>query len=500
MTKSQPVLLATEIRAIEKRCAEQGITDLMQRAGLAAANAARDMLGDTAKSVLVLAGPGNNGGDAFEVACHLKDWFFRVTVFFSGDPAKLPEDAKRAHAKWVERKGHTIAFPPEQHGKYDLIVDGLFGVGLSRAPAGIYSDAVEYTNLLGAPVLALDVASGLNADTGAFFARGDRAGICATRTITFIGLKPGLFMLDGVDCSGGIELADLGIDAAIPGDSAGRTVGTDLFAGHLKPRAKNSNKGSMGSVAVIGGAAGMTGAALLAGRAALKLGAGKVYCGLVQEAGAPAFDPDQLELMLRPADSLFEPGVADAIVAGPGMGTSDHAKTLLKRALAAPVPLVLDADALNLVSADSALARDVAARKHPTLITPHPGEAARLLAKSIAEVQADRIAAAQLLAKQFNCTALLKGAGSVIAGRGGRWFINTSGNPGMASAGMGDVLSGMLGTLLAQGWDGLAAMQAGVHLHGCAADACVAEGRGPAGLTASEVTEAARSLFNVWNQ
>lgn len=499
----------------------------MQRAGLAAAECARRMLGDSAKSVLVMAGPGNNGGDAFEAACHLKDWFFRVTVFFNGDAAKLPPDAKRAHAKWVARNGHTIAFPPDPYLKFDLVVDGLFGIGLTRAPVGVYADAIEYANLLGAPILALDVPSGINADTGAFYGKGDRAAICAARTITFMALKPGLLMLDGVDCSGEIELADLGVSANIDAvaagrgadQGAGRSVGTDLFSKYLHPRSRNAHKGDMGSVAIIGGASGMTGAALLAGRAALKLGAGRVYCGLVGDGGEagsapnPAFDPDQLELMLRPAGSLFEPGFVDSMVVGPGMGHSVEAEDLLWRALAAPAPLVLDADALNLIGHDPALAKAVAGRSAPTLITPHPGEAARLLGRTIAEVQADRIASALELAKRFNCTALLKGAGSVIAlgeaktaasaagsAKGGRWFINTSGNPGMASAGMGDVLSGMLGTLLGQGWDAEAAMLGAVHLHGCAADACVAEGRGPAGLTASEVTEAARGLFNKWNQ
>jgi hydroxyethylthiazole kinase-like uncharacterized protein yjeF len=500
MKNSQPILLGRELRAIEERSASQGAGDLMQRAGLAAAEVARAMLGDTSKSVLVLCGPGNNGGDAFEVACHLKDWFYRVTVFFPGDPAKLPVDAKRAHAKWVERNGHTVDLPPEHHGKFDLVVDGLFGVGLARAPEGIYADAIEYVNLHGAPVLALDVPSGIDADTGTLFGHGDRAAICAEQTVTFIAMKPGLLMLDGAECSGEIQVADLGLPAADLGGGAGRSVGTDLFARHLKPRPRSAHKGDMGSVAIIGGAAGMTGAVLLAGRAALKLGAGRVYCGLADRKASLAVDLVQPELMLRPASTLFESDHLDTIVIGPGLGQSTSSRELVAQAIGAGLPMVADADALNLIAGDDKLAKALAKRKAATLITPHAGEAARLLGSSIAKVQADRIATALELAGKFNATALLKGAGSLIATPDGRWYINTSGNPGMATAGMGDVLSGLLGALLAQGWDAEAAMLGGVHLHGCAADRCVKDGKGPAGLTASEVIDAARTVFNIWSQ
>ena len=233
MSKSLPVFTSHELRDVETRCAQQGITDLMQRAGLAAAEAARRMQGDTAKSVLVLAGPGNNGGDAFEVACHLKEWFFRVTVFYAGDPAKLPPDAKRAHAKWLTGGGAVVAtLTDAAREKFGLIVDGLFGIGLKRAPDGIYADAIEAANHFGTPILALDVPSGIDADTGV------RPGavIRATRTMTFIGLKPGLLTLAGTDHSGEIELAGLDIAKEILGEAKGRTVGTELFAPYLKPR------------------------------------------------------------------------------------------------------------------------------------------------------------------------------------------------------------------------------------------------------------------------
>jgi hydroxyethylthiazole kinase-like uncharacterized protein yjeF len=498
MSTSQPVLLSHEIREIEARCLALGMTDLMQRAGLAAAEAARRMLGDTAKSVLVLAGPGNNGGDAFEAACHLKSWFFRVTVFFAGDADKLPADARRAHAKWIAHGGASVALWPT--GKFDLVIDGLFGIGLKRAPAGIYAEVITAANQSSAPILALDLPSGIDADTGAV-AGGEReqqgVAIRAMRTLTFIALKPGLLTLDGADHAGQIELAALAIDPDTLGMSAGHTIGTDLFALYLRPRLNNAHKGDMGSVAVVGGASGMAGAALLAGRAALLLGAGKVFCGLL-DGGAMAVDPAQPELMLRAAAEVLQDGFSDSIVMGPGLGKSAQAVGLVEQALASPLPLVLDADALNLIAADPALAQKLTARGKTTVITPHPGEAARLLGLTTAQIQADRIASALALARRFQLPALLKGAGSVIALPDGRWFINTGGNPGMASGGMGDVLSGMLGTLLAQGWDGEAALLAGVHLHASAADLCVTDGIGPAGLTASEVSLAARTLFNRW--
>jgi hydroxyethylthiazole kinase-like uncharacterized protein yjeF len=253
----------------------------------------------------------------------------------------------------------------------------------------------------------------------------------------------------------------------------------------------------MGSVGIVGGANGMTGAALLAGRAALKLGAGRVYCGLLADP-APAFDPCQLELMLGPAAGIIDPELVNALVLGPGLGQSPGARALVERALASPIPLVIDADALNLIAAKPALATALSKRDAFSVLTPHPGEASRLLGISIAEIQADRIAAAEELALRFCCPALLKGAGSVVAPDGSHWFINATGNPGMASAGMGDVLAGLVGTLLAQGWDARDALLAGVHLHASAADACVARGIGPAGLTASEVIDAARTLFNQW--
>jgi hydroxyethylthiazole kinase-like uncharacterized protein yjeF len=260
----------------------------------------------------------------------------------------------------------------------------------------------------------------------------------------------------------------------------------------LKPRPRNFHKGMAGSLAVLGGAAGMSGAALLAGRAALKLGAGRVYVGLLEEK-APSVDLLAPELMLRhPDDALGED--LDALVVGPGLGQGERAETLLGAALASDIPCVIDADALNLLSRNQTLRRTCAHRSAETLITPHPAEAARLLGTTVATVQEDRIKAARMLAENLNAHTVLKGNGSIVVARDGHWFINTSGNPGMASAGVGDVLAGMLGALLAQRYSGETALVLGVHLHGAAADSL----GGPVGLTAGELIEPSRRIWNTW--
>jgi hydroxyethylthiazole kinase-like uncharacterized protein yjeF len=454
-----PIFLTEDIRRIERAA---GDARLMERAGAAAAEAAARMAGDTAKDVLILAGPGNNGGDARIVAERLKERFFRVHVATQRDE-----------------------IPDKQWG---LVVDGLFGIGLSRDIEGEYGALVEYINRQRCPVLALDIPSGLHSDTGRVLAHAVRA----TRTVTFIALKPGLLTLEGPDHCGEIEVATLGVQ--LPA-GLGWLAEPGLFSAVRKRRPRNFHKGMAGSVAILGGAEGMAGAALLAGRAALKLGAGRVYVGLLDE--AMALDPVAPELMLRhPDDALGQD--LDAIVAGPGLGKGERAETLLGAALASDLPCVLDADALNLISESEDLRHACARRTAETLVTPHPAEAARLLAMRTADVQADRVKAAKILAGNLHAHVVLKGAGSILVARDGHWFVNTSGNPGMASAGMGDVLAGILGALLAQRYTGETALVLGTHLHGAAADALVKAGVGPVGLTASEVADAARREWNRW--
>ncbi|HUL92965.1 MAG TPA: NAD(P)H-hydrate dehydratase [Burkholderiales bacterium] len=483
-----PIYSTAAIRKIESRASGAG--SLMERAGAVAAEFARSLCGDTARDILVVAGPGNNGGDAFEVAAHLKRWFFRVSVVFAGERARLPRDAAAALAKW-EAAGGTLLDAIPESPRFGLVVDGLFGIGLKRPLAGDYGVIVDRLNALGVPILSLDIPSGIDADTGAVMGRAVRA----RHTITFIAYKPGQLTLDGPDHCGGLKLDTLGLDPAALLEPEGLLLDAGVLAAAIAPRPRNFHKGQAGSVGILGGAAGMVGAAVIAGRAALRCGAGRVYLGLLTPR-PPHVDYAHPELMLRQPGALLEKGLVDVLVAGPGMGKSDSAKKALRAALAAAVPIVLDADALNLIAAGRPLSVAAGKRKQATLMTPHPAEAARLLGKKTGGVQADRVAAARAIALRYQCLVVLKGNGSVIAAPDGKFWINPTGNPGMASAGMGDALAGIVAALCAQGAAPLSALLAGTYLHGAAADALVAAGSGPVGITASEVIDSARSLLN----
>lgn len=483
------------LRRIEAAHAHQA---LMEQAGQAAADLAMRLQPDKTRPVVILAGPGNNGGDAFVVARHLHTQGYRVYLVFSSDPETLPTDAAQA---WKKLRSTGLGWKKSLADlpasiRWGLIIDGLFGIGLTRAPEGIYAQWIAQANAWqqhdNCPLLALDCPSGLNADTGC------RPGTCisATHTITFIRGKPGLWTADGPDYCGEIHLATLGIgeDSETPFD--GRRLTTADFAERLKPRRRNSHKGSFGGVGILGGARSMTGAALLAGRAALKLGAGRVYLGFLDPDG-PNVDLQQPELMIRRIDTLFQADL-QALVCGPGLGKSSEAAQFVEQALKCPLPLVLDADALNILAVDGRLEGNLYNRVAPAILTPHPAEAGRLLGCSIREIQQDRVHAACEMAQRFACPVALKGCGTIIATADGRWWINTTGNPGMATAGMGDVLSGLTGTLLSQNWPADQALLAAVHLHGAAADALVSQGTGPVGLTAGEVIDAARAVYNQW--
>lgn len=486
-----PVYLTADIRAIEAAAAgAANPPQLMERAGLAAAEVAREVAGGNGKPVLVLAGPGNNGGDAFVLARHLKQWWFNVTVVFAGEESKLSADAKAALRAWRAAGGGIVEALPAPKD-WGLVVDGVFGIGLEREVTGRYAEWIAAVNNLAEPVLAIDVPSGLQSDTGRVLGGAVRA----RHTVTFIALKPGLLTLDGPDHCGEIHLRTLDLDAQALRPAGGFLIGREVLATALRPRVRNSHKGDYGSVGIVGGAPGMVGAALLAGRAALKLGSGRVYVGLLTQ-DAPLADAAQPELMLRSADEVLKLGNLTCLAVGPGLGQTPDAAFYLGAALESPLPLVLDADALNLIAADIHLATRLRTRQASTLLTPHPTEAARLLGITTREVQNDRVGAATTLAARLNSLVVVKGAGSVCAEPGGTWHINTSGNPGMASAGMGDVLTGMIAALLAQGAEPKTALLAAIYLHGAAADHAVAGGAGPVGLTATETIDAARSLLN----
>ncbi len=448
--------------------------------------------------LLFLAGPGNNGGDAMVAATRLHQAGRKVQVWLTADPARMPADAARAWQEATTAGVPMQAMPATAEWPDGMmaIVDGLLGIGLNRAAGDSMAAWIGRLAAAPAPVFALDIPSGLFADTGA----GDPA-VHACRTLTFLGAKPGLLTLDGRDCAGIIDIAPLGL-AYPPAEVPRAWVnGPALFRHALPARAHATNKGSFGSLAIIGGNTGMTGAPLLGARAAQFLGAGKVHVGFLAQS-APAIDPVHPELMLHPIADVAA-GAMSALVIGPGMGTDDNARKALAQLLedagraTTPPSLVVDADALNLLAADDGLAAALSASALPRVITPHPLEAARLLASTVAAVQRDRLAAAEALAARWQAVVVLKGSGSVIAAPGiSASTINPTGSAALASAGTGDVLAGMAGALLAQGMPLLPAAQAAVWIHGRAADVLVAQGAGPAGLTASELLIPARAILN----
>ncbi|MBI5785252.1 MAG: NAD(P)H-hydrate dehydratase [Rhodocyclales bacterium] len=448
------------IRALEARHADAR-PPLMERAGAAVAATACEMLGASKGPILIVAGPGNNGGDGLVAARLLRELGYDVTVV-------------RAASEDVPDRDWRLA------------IDALFGIGLTRPVEGPFAAAVALINALPCPVLAIDIPSGLCADTGRVLG----TAVKAARTISFIAGKPGLYTLDGPDHCGEVLVDAIGVDV---GEPEGRLVSPGLCHASLQPRRRNTHKGDYGSVGIVGGAPGMAGAALLAGRAALNLGAGRVHVGMLERL---AVDPQQPELMLRAADDVF--GLATLLAVGPGLGQSNEAGELLRRALDSALPLVLDADALNLLAARPVLLKKVSRGDAPRVLTPHPAEAARLLGTTTEAVQADRLAAALELARRHRAFVVLKGCGTIVATPEGQWFINTTGNAGLASAGSGDVLTGMIAALLAQRWPPLEATLAAVQLHGAAADALVATGSGPMGLTAGETIATARALLNRW--
>ncbi|MCP4637836.1 MAG: NAD(P)H-hydrate dehydratase [Methyloversatilis sp.] len=480
---------ADALRRIERHYAPDSTPRLMERAGATGAAKAMQLVGGRHGRILVLCGPGNNGGDGFVLARQLKQTGFDVTVVHDCDEHRGADDAVMAWASWRSVGGLTLPRMPDTD--YALVVDALYGIGLTRPVEGVHAAWIDAVNEMDCPVLAIDVPSGLNADTGAVMGRAIRA----SHTATMIAMKPGLFTLDGPDHCGEVSLHDLGLDCAAVTPPSGWQVGRELFAHLLRPRARNSHKGTHGNAMLVGGARGMAGAALLAGRAALKVGAGRVFVGMLDHAALP-LDPEQPELMIRTPAEVLAGDLATCVAIGPGLGQSPAALDLMRDAVRTPATLVLDADALNLLAQHGDLEQALTRREAATLLTPHPMEAARLLRSSTAKIQQDRIASARELARRFRASVVLKGCGSVIALPDGRWFINTTGNPGMASAGMGDVLTGLIAGLLAQGWPADLALLGGVHLHGLAGDRLVAQGKGPNGLTAGEVIESARAAFN----
>ena len=450
---------------------------LMQRAGLSVARLAL-ALAPHARTVWIACGPGNNGGDGLEAAMHLKRWGKHPVVTWLGTEAAAPDDAR---ASLSRARTEAVAFsdtPPVGLGPDDLCIDALLGLGAARAPQGRMAEWLQAMQTSQAPVLAVDLPSGLNANTGQYaidsVASGGRSAlgtwhIHAKNTLCLLSCKPGLFTAHGRDAAGTVWFDDLGVDGtAEPADAW--INGTPARI----PRAHASHKGTHGDVAVIGGEGlnrrgmGMTGAALLAATAALHVGAGRVLVSLLDE-GAMGLDVTQPELMFRRFDALDLRSLT--VVCGCGGG--DAVRAVLPQVLSRAPHLVLDADALNAVAADTGLRTLVSARagrQLATVLTPHPLEAARLLGSDAAAVQSDRLAAARQLADALGCTAVLKGSGTVVAAPGQIPVLNLSGNARLGTAGTGDVLAGLVAAHLAAGQNAFQAACAAVHQHGQTAD------------------------------
>lgn len=475
---------AAEMRVLDGRLmAREGIDGyaLMRRAGRAAFFRLR-RLWPHARRIGVVCGPGNNGGDGYVIASLARAWGMSVQVWGLAPVSELQCDARRAAADFVAEGGQVLPLEPLalQAAEVEVWVDALFGTGLVRPLTGAAQQAIAVLNAHSAPVLAVDVPSGLSADTGAVLG----AAMRAAATVSFIAAKPGLFTGAGPDCCGEVTLdrlgapVDLGVD--LPAACALWPATAPLGA-LLPPRSPVAHKGHFGHVLVVGGSAGMPGAARMAAEAALRVGA-----GLVSVATAPAhavtLGIGRPELMVASADSGADlaPLLARSTVRalGPGLGRGAWAQRMFAAMLTAPGPLVLDADGLNILA-------EAPCRRTDWILTPHPAEAGRLLGFTTAEIQTDRLSAARALVTRYGGVVVLKGAGTLVDD-GREVALCAGANPGLASGGMGDVLTGLIAGLLAQGLAPFAAARAGVRLH-LRAGTLAARAMGVPGMLASDV-------------
>ncbi|WP_302444927.1 NAD(P)H-hydrate dehydratase [Sutterella wadsworthensis] len=467
---SRTIMNLEESRELEARCAvRMGLDTLMRRAGTFAAKWLDERL--PCPHVTVLAGPGNNGGDAIVCACELKRLGHTVQLVMPGGEPKT-ELAREMLADWIALGG-TVISDPYMTEKADAVVDGLFGTGLKRPITGDYLDAILWFNERQCFRLALDVPSGLHSETGHWV--GTMPGVTADATVTFLSAKSGLYMNEGVDAAGAVVVSEL--DVSVPLTRLGLIEYSD-FDHICQPRPKFSHKGTFGHVAVVGGAEGHIGAALLSARAALRMGAGTVTVELLTP-NAMMVDPVAPELMFSSTPLDFSRFTAAVI--GPGLGQSAAAKARLEAALASNIPLVLDADALNLIAGDKALLTTLLHRTVATVLTPHEAEGARLLKVTPQIIQSDRVNAVRDIALQTGAITVLKGPGTLIAMRSSRTWLSPYATASLATAGSGDVLSGMIASFLGQRYDTVESVLGAVMLHGYAGQERVA------GLTASEI-------------
>ena len=463
--------------------------DAMMSAAAASAFSKLKQSWPNARNILVVCGKGNNGGDGYALACLAKKEDFDVKVCYLVDPTELKGEALNAANACQSAGVPLLPFEPGLELSADVIIDAILGIGVQGEVQSPSSDAIQSINESTSPVLAMDLPSGIQADTGEVLG----VAVKADLTVTFIGIKQGLVTNQAPEYVGELLVSDLDLPSAVFDQviPTAELLGWDGIWTLLPPRHRGSHKGCYGHVLVIGGDYGMGGAVRMAAEAAMRVGAGLVSVATRPE-HVPIVNCSRPEIMCHQvthSDDL-EPLLARAtvIVIGPGLGQSEWANELLKRILDADQPKVLDADSLNLIAQ--------APRKHANwILTPHPGEAGRLLATNSKTVQSDRYQAATAIQQQYGGVAVLKGAGTVIKSESGRPAVCPYGNPGMATGGMGDILSGVIGGLLAQSLNLKNAAEAGVFVHARAADIAAAEG-GERGLLATDLLKHLRSLVN----
>ncbi len=476
----------TQVREFERIAIENcGISnyELMTRAGQAVFSQIISHY-PHAKQIAVFCGTGNNAGDGFVVARLALLAGLKVIVYYLIDPDKLKGSAMEAYLDFTKSGGIISQFSDDIKVTEDIVVDALLGTGIIRPVTGLFKQAIEVMNKSSATKVAVDIPSGLQADTGMVLG----AAVKAKYTVTFIGLKQGLFTGMAADYCGEIIYDSL----AVPNQVFNQDNGTvkRVLSKSLAKRSRCAHKGAFGHVLIIGGDVGYSGAVKLAGEAALKVGAGLVSIA-TRRKHAGYLNIDRPELMCHGIDNADELVSliykASVIVIGPGLGQSEWAKTIFQSAMLTTKPLVVDADGLNLLAQFSYSCKN-------WVLTPHPGEAARLLTSSTAKLQADRFTSVRALQAKYGGVVVLKGAGTLVAADEGIAVSNT-GNPGMASGGMGDVLSGVIAALIAQGLPLYEAAQQGVYIHGLAADIAAMD-EGERGLLASDLLPRLRQLVN----
>lgn len=486
---------AAQVRGIDHAAIhDMGVAGytLMCRAGKAVVEAAREVFPE-ARRWLVLCGPGNNGGDGYVVARLAAAEGIDVDVCSLVDARQLKGDAATAYADWFERGGELMPWPLPANVSYDLALDALLGTGIDREVRGDFRQAILWLNELDCPKVAIDIASGINADTGCVMG----CAVQAKASVSFVGRKRGMYTADGPDHCGQVTFDGLAVPEAARdqfADEAGRLLGAGCLSDVIQPRLRNSHKGHFGHVYAVGGQRGMSGAIRLCGEAALRSGAGLVTL-VTDPAHAALINLDRPELMVRAvedeAEWISELARNDVIALGPGLGNSAWSKALFERCMDATDKMLMDADALNLLSGMSGSSRP---EREQWVLTPHPAEAARLLECRTGEIQQDRVGAARRLARRFNAVVVLKGCGSVVASPTGDYAICPLGNPGLATAGSGDVLSGIIAALLAQGLSCYDAACAGVASHALSGD-LAAEDVGEMAMIAGDIIDYLPEVF-----